>query len=579
MPHDIRCPACRSEFRLPEWFDGRHVTCPNCAHDFRADFLEPMDVIPIAPPPASHVRPGLPSPPPRPPRRDYDDREPRRRERSDSLPAKRRRRRWPLVVGAGIVGGVILVFVLAVLSLSGKSRPVRAPVAEDPAVRRVDLTTAFRDGPADVDPVMNAQLTPLINVLGDGPPVFKRGEEFVDADACYAEVIARGLPGANRLQRFQTRSVAAESLAMNLGTANRAGYRRREVRLIRSISPDDAVILLRHWDDEGNALRERWWVTRRSGTWKVFDHENVDFAMRSSATYAALLTAAFGGDFAATDFITDVEAVNGFIHDGNLGEAERRLQRLSPRRYSGPIESYRIFHRGLLLSARDKDAEALAEFDKAAREQPASAAIDLHRGVALNQLGRHDEALRAISAFRDVLGDEHSVSVQMGNAFYGLNRREEACVAYRRALDFNPANASALGALIDMLPHADPRADLGPRFLKLSDPGKEYAALAEACIERRDGASLAALATALREIAPERADAAFHLARARLWQRRARPAVEALEAARKAESDNATRAEQEKEFFTDAALRPVRRDLRRGGRSRPRLPLARAGIA
>ena len=78
MPDITQCPECQRKLNVPEGQFGSVVRCPACGAEFTAEpFVAPRSA-PLAPEPGP--------PPPRGPRRDYDDRDddyPSRRPRYD----------------------------------------------------------------------------------------------------------------------------------------------------------------------------------------------------------------------------------------------------------------------------------------------------------------------------------------------------------------------------------------------------------------------------------------------------------------------------------------------------------------
>lgn len=101
----------------------------------------------------------------------------------------------------------------------------------------------------------------------------------------------------------------------------------------------------------------------------------------------------------------------------------------------------------IALSQSDRAAEALAEFDQAARFLPDSADLHYHWG---NAYGKADRPADAIAAYRRALllnptyADAH---YNLGNTFAKAGELSSAADAYRAAISANPAFAEAHGNL------------------------------------------------------------------------------------------------------------------------------------
>src|SRR5260370_28045402 len=128
--------------------------------------------------------------------------------------------------------------------------------------------------------------------------------------------------------------------------------------------------------------------------------------------------------------------------------------------------------------------------------------VDFLRGTALNQLGKWDQALGHLEAYRALLGDEVAVCRELGLALRGLARFEEAATFYRKALDLNPKEADAFLGLLQSLAEGEPLDDVGPRFAKLDNPHANFDVCAAECWKNRNSEIVERLALAMRTIAP-----------------------------------------------------------------------------
>lgn len=110
-----------------------------------------------------------------------------------------------------------------------------------------------------------------------------------------------------------------------------------------------------------------------------------------------------------------------------------------------------VFHlRGLCYSMLDRPLDALAEFDHALTLNPRYVEAHLHRGILLNQLGRHTEAGVAFEVAAAVggpavaglsapiaarLANEHA---RLGDMYAEAGALLEAVGEYRRAVELGP---------------------------------------------------------------------------------------------------------------------------------------------
>ncbi|MFH1132270.1 MAG: tetratricopeptide repeat protein, partial [Pseudomonadota bacterium] len=87
-----------------------------------------------------------------------------------------------------------------------------------------------------------------------------------------------------------------------------------------------------------------------------------------------------------------------------------------------------------------KPEEALKFYEKAAKQLPDEPGVQYNRGIALQKLGKYQEAKQAF--LKATTAGDHSLSAKssynLGNAFFQLKKYKEAADSYRRSLRFRP---------------------------------------------------------------------------------------------------------------------------------------------
>lgn len=107
----------------------------------------------------------------------------------------------------------------------------------------------------------------------------------------------------------------------------------------------------------------------------------------------------------------------------------------------------RSYMQGLGFLSRDDWPRALSYFERAVEADPAYAEAWYQIGFCNGMLGRHAEALKALSQTARLRPEWPETYLSMGAAYYGLGQYKEAVEAYRRALRLEPYNADAEYAL------------------------------------------------------------------------------------------------------------------------------------
>ncbi len=125
------------------------------------------------------------------------------------------------------------------------------------------------------------------------------------------------------------------------------------------------------------------------------------------------------------------------------------------------------------------------------------------RGIAFNKLGQYATALKHLEAYRDLLGDDEIVCVQLANALYGLKRYADGARVYRQALDLNPKNVEAFQGLLHCIGGGDKLDDVGARFAKLDNLRENFDVFVADCEQRQFPALLEPIVLSMHRIDPD----------------------------------------------------------------------------
>ena len=93
---------------------------------------------------------------------------------------------------------------------------------------------------------------------------------------------------------------------------------------------------------------------------------------------------------------------------------------------------------GLELLAAEKNLEALELLDTALAEDRSNVNAWKFRGVALDELGRHEEAIESFDRSLSIKPDDYISWYRRGNSLYSLGRYEDAVESYDSAISIHP---------------------------------------------------------------------------------------------------------------------------------------------
>jgi predicted Zn-dependent protease len=561
MPEIITCPHCQRRLQLPETLAGSRVVCPGCRTAFQATAVPLATAGPPVAPPGGEV-PCLPEweVPAMAPPAPAEKPNPWADLNADAPAAGRRKQkvspeRQAVKLIAVVLGLAVLYFALSDRKPWAPTPPVGTMkwAWEDPEQRRAEVIEALVNQPPLVPEEVAQELKPMLTGLGEAFRARDRERiaAHFDASRMLDELIAQGLFPA---QLMGNRQNAIRTLSDALGRslekqAPLLEWTDFEIRNVKNLAGNEAVVIVRHATDAGVFLKMRWWVTKRSGSWKVYDMEDLDVGLRFSAVGASVAGMGFlqlQDAARATNHLRD--AIHAVVaQDADL--AEKKLALIEGLKLPAKLEPLRWMTRGLIRMQRGEFKEALTAFDEAQRLQADMPVLDFLKGITFNALGEWAKALKHLQTYRDLLGDDPLLCHELGEALRGLQRFPEAREAYRTALDLNPKNTDAFLGLLRALSPGDPRDDLARRFPKLENPRLHFETFADECKESQDGESLEQLALGMLKVDPAHAAADYYIALARVWRGQTEQASAPFRAALGKEKDPKSRQDFLRGFF------------------------------
>lgn len=551
MPEIVACPSCRRRLHLPHEYLGREVRCPSCDRSF----------VPTVQTEASLPdgrRSAITSAAPSPNRLAGERPEPRLRPGSERLGPSRQlssRGMWLGIVG---ILGCVAIIVAVVMNLSNRKaednarREKQEEAERADAARRQAEISAFRAQPPLTSDEIKKEIGPIFDRLGAAFREHDAGAamSFFHIERMMEELEAQpefpaGAFGSRTTAWSRFRRGFGDSLVKN----GMLTWRSSEIKDVTKLEGNEAVVIVRHTDDDGDIHRLRWWVTKRSGEWQVYDFEDLSVGFQISTLVGSLFASSSREMQGLLRGQNDLnEAIRAVVQaDGDA--ANRHLQRILHLKLPRKFEAVRSVVTGMLHFFHEEHQEALAAFDRANELCADMPILDLLRAQVFDKLGDWRQCLFHADRFRKRLGDDGIVSHVRGDALYALGKNAEAAAAYRTSLDFNPKDAEVFFTLVVRLPKGDRGDDLPARYAKVEKARELFEDWAEQFREQRDSESLGKMAEAMQKLEPQNASPPYYLCLARAWEGRAEPALEALRRAVKLQKDEGRHRE-----YTDGFL-------------------------
>lgn len=526
MPEIVTCPHCQKRLRLPEGVGRLNVRCPSCREIFS----------PEQTPPTEEVVSIQPEPDPRPSYNPLARFEPEAplAESGTPLTNFRKSRKAPSKSRLWVVALTLLAVVGGVIAWYFSRASSRAIVRENSAQRRQDIREALVEQKPLTEKEIAAELAPLFDELGaafraeDGD----RAAATFDVDRLFAELESHG-PLPRELLQNKRRFLAGAKIGLARGFEQQApliAWDTYEIRHIKKLSDTDVVVIAKHKATNGYVVKMRWWASRESGPWKFYDMEDLDVNLRATSEMHVVVNTMNPQD---PDRIREVQRATHLAREagvaltaGQVDLAEQKIQQLRLLRLPRLFKMIERLFSGSIHLARGEPEKALECFDQAEAFNPDMPGLHFLRGSAYNQLGQWDRALDRLGAYRDLLGEDDLVCLQMGESLRGLERFGEAARQYRTSLDHQPNNPDALLGLLLSLTANDNHDDVEKRFAGLQDRGVVFDYLIGELLASDHYHSVEHLARAMRKLDPNHPGSCYYLALARARARDGKQATD-----------------------------------------------------
>ena len=256
-------------------------------------------------------------------------------------------------------------------------------------------------------------------------------------------------------------------------------YGRYEIRNVRFLREGrEALVYLKIWTADQVQIKMRWWLHRNDGLWRAYDYEVLDMSLRFSTLTGLGMKMAEGNDRSLRRFPTLMQGCEQ-LAQGDSPSALVTFKGLQDAGFPMVLESLRLFMLSACLSDTGEFQEAILVADRAMAMNPDMPMAHSIYAISYNGLGKHEEALKHATQYANSLGKDGDYYTEVGDAYLGLGKKDQAIRAYRNGITDDPQSAGfcVLG-LMKALPkserkevlfHYERLASMEDRFLELGN--------------------------------------------------------------------------------------------------------------
>ena len=377
-----------------------------------------------------------------------------------TTPASRKRARWPLLVTGGFAA--LVIGTLAATGLFRSRATVGRPAESAGAVREETRAVFAATAPAAADPD-TANFVQVLTRFSDALRAhdLAAGERVVDIDRLFDELMRLdGVPHPPPSAISSTKAGFRRGVLGAFSTSSALSpWDKTDIRLIKHLGGDDAVLTTRLQLRPGLVLPMRFWL-HRNGSWRVYDWEDLSIGLRMTSLAGRLASDPTPGLIARIDALKDgLRELNA----GNIDSAEKKLSGISTSKLPDDILTALLVARGSALLQLGRTDDALAQLNAAERANADAPMVQLLLSSARNRKKDFAGAERAARRAIDLLGPDGLSSYNLGHALAQQGRTEEAERAARAGLAVDPESEDCMAELAAVLPPAK-QAEVGNFF-------------------------------------------------------------------------------------------------------------------
>ena len=449
-----------------------------------------------------------------------------------------------LIMNSRMLRGLALGVVIVALGVGFVVRYVILPRAADPAElareqaeNRLEVRAAFLD-PKPATPEQTAEFTPILLQLGKSIEQ-SNAQAIRDCfhipqftDECIRAGIIEKIGAPNSLK---VRSELMEGFGSTIGPTliKKKDYFAWQSCVLRRVrvSEDgkEAIVIATHYMNVAGDITSapmRWWLTKKSGSWRIYDFEELQSGLRTTA----LVVSAMSPELVKNphQFQARMAAINEAILACGREDYEAADVALAPARNVGlpqPIAAMRALIEAFIAIGLQDAIKGMTFLDEAERLNPDMPITLMARAIAHNLLEEYGEAIMASNKYIDLLGPDATVLLQRGGAMENLDRVEEAATSYRQALDFEPDHVQCLTALYRVLSKEN-KSEWIARFKKRSQTSMEFLrTFAAEALADNDMDALEAVAAQMRKEDPKNANTTYYMAKIALERKQLDAAI------------------------------------------------------
>lgn len=425
------------------------------------------------------------------------------------------------------VASSLIVAVLAITGvavyLDRTSTPNKLALENPDDVRR-EILEAFRD------PKTNVEVPGGVKELFEqaGKDMSEGGQhmgEYFDIDR-FAEELNRdgaldraGVGPANPLGHRDFKTGLLIGLPKN---ADLLSWYATEFRAWKWLRPDkEAVVIVKHrarLAGEEIGTKMRWWLVRGPMGWKLYDLEDLSGGGRISTLIGLFAESMLArgaqqiGELRA--FSQRFQEAKSALVEKDFARMEKVLEADFPRNLPTKLNALLYLWRSMAFAGQAKSEQALAEVRRAERLDPSMPLLAYIRAVAHNQLGQFEESLAQSKRFMDQVGPDDVMLLNQGIALEGLGRLEEAREAFSRSFDElpTPEAVSWLRRCLD----PNQKAEFAQRVFRLPKPDEQFRRFIDEAMAAEDDEAANALIDGYARIRPDDVELLYQRARFRV---------------------------------------------------------------
>lgn len=365
----------------------------------------------------------------------------------------------------------LLLLCIGLLACRSKAVPSDEAAFESAQERQAGVTEAFADNapPKESSDAPrkessaddNAAIDQLFKEIGkamvnEDPAALRRHYDF---EMLAGLLKKRGLVPPELLDG-DLGELLSDNLAKKLATEQGSFVRHRVRKVKLFAGGKEGIAYAQLWGADGIGEKQRWWIVKKDGQWRLYDQESIDLGIRYSTLMGVAFRAASEGE-AWIERLPEIALLTERVAKGETESVLPKIEALAQVDFPPEIASVLTIMKADVLLALERYEECLQAAQTVLAQRPDAYFAYYYLTGASVELEKYKEALAFGDSYIESMGGDADIYYLLARAHEELDHTDKRKSYLAQALEDDSQHIESI-AMYAVYLEADEKAKLVP---------------------------------------------------------------------------------------------------------------------